>query len=179
MNYRPCVDRRVAISGQIPGEQTGHYRPQSTDISCLSSRYRAASWRSARGKGMHSTEHHRKLNSPEAAEYLGISVSTLSKRRVDGDGPKYLKLGRRVVYDTRDLDAWLDTRRRASTADGPRLMGAAHAHARPGRRPQLRNGNSGTVKLAESRLGRSRVGQVNGRDEDPSRPDLRRPSLPC
>ena len=37
----------------------------------------------------------------------------------------------------------------------------------------------GTVKLAESRLGRSRVGQVNGRDEDPSRPDLRRPSLPC
>ena len=58
---------------------------------------------------MHSTEHHRKLNSPEAAEYLGISVSTLSKRRVDGDGPKYLKLGRRVVYDTRDLDDWLDS----------------------------------------------------------------------
>jgi predicted DNA-binding transcriptional regulator AlpA len=66
---------------------------------------------------MHSTEHHRKLNSPEAAEYLGISVSTLSKRRVGGNGPKYLKLGRRVVYDTRDLDGWLDTRRRASTAD--------------------------------------------------------------
>ena len=66
---------------------------------------------------MHSTDHHRKLNSPEAAEYLGVSVSTLSKRRVDGNGPKYLKLGRRVVYDTRDLDAWLDTRRRASTAD--------------------------------------------------------------
>src|SRR5271165_1995904 len=36
----------------------------------------------------------------------------------------------------------------------------------------------GTVKLAESRLGRSRVGRVNGRDEDASRPDLRRPSLP-
>ena len=48
---------------------------------------------------MHSTEHHRKLNSPEAAEYLGISVSTLSKRRVDGDGPQYLKPGRRVVYE--------------------------------------------------------------------------------
>ena len=36
----------------------------------------------------------------------------------------------------------------------------------------------GTVKLAESRLGKSRVGQVKGRDEDASRPDLRRPSLP-
>jgi uncharacterized membrane protein YccC len=36
----------------------------------------------------------------------------------------------------------------------------------------------GTVKLAESRLGRSRVGRVNGLDDDASRPDLRRPSLP-
>jgi hypothetical protein len=36
----------------------------------------------------------------------------------------------------------------------------------------------GTVKLAESGLGRSRVGRVNGRDDDASRPDLRRPSLP-
>jgi NAD(P)-dependent dehydrogenase (short-subunit alcohol dehydrogenase family) len=36
----------------------------------------------------------------------------------------------------------------------------------------------GTVKLAESRLGKSRVGRVEGRDEDTSRPDLRRPSLP-
>lgn len=38
---------------------------------------------------------------------------------------------------------------------------------------------NGTVKLAESKLGGDRVGRVNGRDEDTSRPDLRRPSLPC
>ena len=38
--------------------------------------------------------------------------------------------------------------------------------------------SKGTVKLAENRLGKSRVGRVNGRDEDASRPDLRRPSLP-
>jgi predicted DNA-binding transcriptional regulator AlpA len=79
---------------------------------------------------MHSTEHHRKLNSPETAEYLGISVSTLSKRRVFGDGPKYLKLGRRVVYDTRDLDAWLDTRRRASTSDADPAPDRCHTRAR-------------------------------------------------
>jgi hypothetical protein len=36
----------------------------------------------------------------------------------------------------------------------------------------------GTVKLAKSKFGRSWVGRVNGRDEDASRPDLRRPSLP-
>jgi hypothetical protein len=35
-----------------------------------------------------------------------------------------------------------------------------------------------TVKLAESRLGKSRDGRVKGRDEDASRPDLCRPSLP-
>jgi len=36
----------------------------------------------------------------------------------------------------------------------------------------------GTVKLAESGLGRSRGGRLNGRDDDRSRPDLRRLSLP-
>src|SRR5438477_11347793 len=37
----------------------------------------------------------------------------------------------------------------------------------------------GTVKLAESKLGRSRVARVNGRDDDDgSRPDLCRLSLP-
>ena len=35
-----------------------------------------------------------------------------------------------------------------------------------------------TVKLAESRLGQSRVGRLNGRDDNGSRPDLRRLSLP-
>ena len=40
------------------------------------------------------------------------------------------------------------------------------------------NAATGTVKLAESKLGGDRVGRVNGRDEDASRPDLRRPSLP-
>jgi hypothetical protein len=44
---------------KFPANKQAIYRPQSTDISCLSSRYRAASWRSARGKGMHLTEHHR------------------------------------------------------------------------------------------------------------------------
>jgi hypothetical protein len=36
----------------------------------------------------------------------------------------------------------------------------------------------GTVKLAESRLGRSQVSRVDEWDDDASRPDLCRPSLP-
>ena len=83
---------------------------------------------------MHSTES-RKLNDHEAAEYVGLSISTLSKRRVFGGGPKYLKLGRRVVYDTRDLDDWLDSHRRTSTSD------AGNSTLPPGRRPR----NAGTV----------------------------------
>ena len=65
---------------------------------------------------MHPIEH-RRISGAEAAEYLGISASTLSKLRVFGGGPKFHKLGRRVVYDTRDLDGWFEARMRASTSD--------------------------------------------------------------
>src|SRR5438445_213494 len=63
----------------------------------------------SREASMHPAEHQR-LSGPEAAQYLGISASTLSKLRVFGGGPKFHKLGRRVVYDTRDLDGWFSAR---------------------------------------------------------------------
>lgn len=52
-----------------------------------------------------------------AAEYAGLSVSFLNKSRVSGFGPKFLKLGRRVMYDARDIDAWLASRSRNSTSE--------------------------------------------------------------
>ena len=58
-----------------------------------------------------------KLRSDEAAAYLRISPSTLSKMRLRGDGPAYSLAGRRVVlYDQRDLESWLAQSRRVSTA---------------------------------------------------------------
>lgn len=54
---------------------------------------------------------------PEAARYLGISTRALEGWAVRGGGPRMLKLGSRVVYRRRDLDAWLATRERASTSD--------------------------------------------------------------
>lgn len=51
-----------------------------------------------------------------AAEYLGVSVSMLNKARTYGGGPVYFKLGRRVVYDVNDLDAYLAESCRASTS---------------------------------------------------------------
>jgi predicted DNA-binding transcriptional regulator AlpA len=58
-----------------------------------------------------------RLNVEAAADYTGISASTLNKLRVFGGGPVFLKLGRRVAYDVADLDAWLTARRRRSTSD--------------------------------------------------------------
>ncbi len=61
---------------------------------------------------------HRRLRVPEAATYVGLSSSTLAKMRLRGDGPVYSKAGPRiVVYDVRDLDAWLAARRRQSTSE--------------------------------------------------------------
>ena len=63
--------------------------------------------------------HGRNLRPPAAGEYLGgVSVSTLAKWRLAGTGPRYSKLGPRlVIYDTRDLDAELDARKRRSTSE--------------------------------------------------------------
>ena len=63
----------------------------------------------------------RRLNTAEAARYIGLSASTLSKLRVFGGGPVYLKLNRRVAYDVRALDAWLKVRERTSTADPAKI----------------------------------------------------------
>lgn len=59
----------------------------------------------------------RMLRTQEAAEYCGSSVSTFEKLRLYGGGPRYVKLGRRVVYDPADLDTWLAANRRTSTSD--------------------------------------------------------------
>jgi excisionase family DNA binding protein len=59
----------------------------------------------------------RRFRPQKAAEYLGVSPSTLAKWRMRGDPPSYRKLGRVVVYDQTDLDQWLDSCRRTSTSD--------------------------------------------------------------
>jgi predicted DNA-binding transcriptional regulator AlpA len=60
------------------------------------------------------------LRTPEAAKYLGMAVSTLTKTRLRGgsDCPPFVMLsGRSVGYLVADLDAWLAGRRRSSTSD--------------------------------------------------------------
>lgn len=67
---------------------------------------------------------HEFLDVDQAADYLKISASNLNKRRVAGTGPKYCKLGRRVIYRRTDLDAWISDNMRGSTSDIGIAIGA-------------------------------------------------------
>ena len=68
----------------------------------------------------------------EAARLVGLSESTLAKLRLNGNGPMYCKLGRRVVYRPADLDQWLQSRtvRDTSDADARFLKALTAAHPR-------------------------------------------------
>ena len=57
------------------------------------------------------------LRTPEAARFLGLSGRTLEKHRTYGTGPRYSKLGGRVVYRLDDLQAWVARGAKASTSD--------------------------------------------------------------
>lgn len=59
----------------------------------------------------------RRLDTNQAADYLGNESSTLNTWRSRGEGPPFIKVGRSVRYDTRDLDQWLAARKRRNTAD--------------------------------------------------------------
>lgn len=58
------------------------------------------------------------LRTPEAARFLGVSVSFLNHARLRGDGPIYKKLSPKlVVYGVEDLRVWVDSRTRLSTSN--------------------------------------------------------------
>jgi predicted DNA-binding transcriptional regulator AlpA len=66
----------------------------------------------------------RKISVREAAAYLGISKSFLDKKRLDGSGPIYMKIGRRVTYDLSDLEIWVAGQKRRHTSEVAQLSGA-------------------------------------------------------
>lgn len=76
----------------------------------------------------------RYLRTPEAARFLGLSGRTLEKHRTYGTGPRYSKIGGRVVYALADLQAWADRGLKASTSDpgtGTVLPAKRHAAISP------------------------------------------------
>jgi excisionase family DNA binding protein len=57
------------------------------------------------------------LTQQEAAERLRLSERTLERWRVSGDGPPFVKAGRRVLYHPDDLAAWIATHTVQSTSE--------------------------------------------------------------
>jgi len=61
------------------------------------------------------------FTSPEAAALLRVSRRTLERMRVEGTGPRFLKVGpgkrSRVLYRQSDLLAWLNAQSYASTSE--------------------------------------------------------------
>src|SRR5262249_48135043 len=74
------------------------------------------------------------LRTPEAARYLGLPCRTLEKHRTYGTGPKYRKIGGRVVYARDDLKVWADLGAKTSTSDpGVATVYPAKRSVTPGR----------------------------------------------
>lgn len=54
----------------------------------------------------------------QAAARIGLSPSTLAKRRMNGTGPRFIRLSAtRVAYRQSAIDAWLAERERGSTLE--------------------------------------------------------------
>jgi hypothetical protein len=72
----------------------------------------------------------------------GLSGRTLEKHRTYGTGPKYRKIGGRVVYGLDDLKAWADLGAKTSTSDpgagtvfpAKRVVAPGHVNGQPHRR---------------------------------------------
>ena len=63
------------------------------------------------------------LNEQAVAVFLGVSRAWLRERRMSGirrgltPGPPYVRLGRAIRYDLRDLEQWIATQKVGGSAD--------------------------------------------------------------
>jgi predicted DNA-binding transcriptional regulator AlpA len=55
------------------------------------------------------------ISPKQTARKLNVSLSWLAKRRADGDGPPFVKLGRAVRYPLSSLEQWVKIHQRIST----------------------------------------------------------------
>ena len=46
----------------------------------------------------------------QAADYLGVTPQALSQMNVRGQGPRFVRIGRSVLYRRNDLLEWIESR---------------------------------------------------------------------
>lgn len=61
-----------------------------------------------------------RLDTENAARYLGLSPKTLAMMRTTGTGPKFLKRGR-IFYYLEDLQAWVSEQPRVRSTSQARI----------------------------------------------------------
>ena len=61
----------------------------------------------------------RHMNQVEVAKRWGFSPRTLENWRCRGEGPRFLKIGGKVVYRLEDVEAFEQNQLRAKTASAP------------------------------------------------------------
>ena len=57
------------------------------------------------------------LTQPETAEKTRLSERTLERHRLTGTGPKFVRLGRRVLYRREDVEEWIAANICSSTSE--------------------------------------------------------------
>jgi predicted DNA-binding transcriptional regulator AlpA len=57
------------------------------------------------------------VDTAKISEHTGLSASWFNNKRSSGEGPPYVKVGSKVLYDVRKVDEWLVSRARSSTAE--------------------------------------------------------------
>jgi predicted DNA-binding transcriptional regulator AlpA len=70
------------------------------------------------------------LRTEEAARFVGLSWRTLEKHRVYGTGPKYSKIGGRILYAVSDLREWVELGAKRSTSDPDTVLPAKPVNKR-------------------------------------------------
>lgn len=67
------------------------------------------------------------LTPPELASELNIKVETLARWRLNGAGPKFVRIGRSIRYRRADIDAWTASRSGFSTTEIDHQLAATMA----------------------------------------------------
>jgi len=57
-----------------------------------------------------------RMRGADAAAYIGVAPKTLANWRSAGKGPRFYKLGRLIVYQRDDLDAYFEEHLQAPSA---------------------------------------------------------------
>jgi predicted DNA-binding transcriptional regulator AlpA len=60
------------------------------------------------------------MTEQQASKFLELSPKTLQKYRMQGGGPKFIKIGRKIRYRRKHLDEWLETRTFENTGQVPK-----------------------------------------------------------